>query len=607
MARMSDVDGEETKSVPPPLCGRAFVLEGLITVLVSSALVAPVAIPTLGYLGAPWGAGDMTAYYFLADSWEWWRHGFSSAVAFPFGMDSNVNSHLDGLTYAAAAPIAFAAGNPFVGLNLLLLLSFPSVAFLAYSAIRLMGLTGPLAVALAASFTFIPFHFGRGIGHVHLGMMFGLLTGILLALLIGSGRLQRWFQSFGLRQSWRPLLVVTGLVLITSLTGIYYAFFGMVFTSAAVLWRVGRGDSARELTAPLTIVFAQIAATAAHLFSVLWSRMNASGSDVVGVRDSMDSVAYAGNLAIAMVPQPYSVVSSAYNDFVQGVFANVPANGAHQMANFGSWVTSAALVIMLVGLVTYSRQRSLSPAMRFDRDALSSSRYASITFVTYLMFTLVVLFVPWSVNYIFAQLITPQIRAWNRLEPYLLLLFVLGAASALASWKWPRRSLAKWLVSVVIIVVTLVEMVIPWRNLYSQLPAIGQDKIDTALVYASEVQSALPEGCGILTLPFVEYPNAGPLVNMDDYDHFIISLANPRNPISYGAYRGSPEAAQLGDLSASLADDSLWKLRELGFCGIHVDGAGYEDPSPLLSQLESFLGAPVAQEGRWTLFALSAR
>ena len=158
----------------------------------------------------------MTAYYFLTDTWDWWKHGFTENAAFPFGMDSNVYAGLDGLTHVVAAAIAGVTGSPFIGLNLLLLGSFPVVALLAFAAIRLVGLSGPLSVVLASAFTFIPFHFGRGIGHIHLGMMFGLVTGVILALLIGSGRLASWFDSPTRRQFWGRLALIFGLVITTS-------------------------------------------------------------------------------------------------------------------------------------------------------------------------------------------------------------------------------------------------------------------------------------------------------------------------------------------------------------------------------------------------------
>ena len=108
-----------------------------------------------------------------------------------------------------------------------------------------------------------------------------------------------------------------------------------------------------------------------------------------------------------------------------------------------------------------------------------------------------------------------------------------------------------------------------------------------------------------MTLPFIEYPNAGPLVNMDDYDHFLIGMTNRNNPISYGAYRGSQEAVAIAGWSESFSGDKLWELRQQGFCGIHVDSAGYDDAGPVLSEIEMTVGPPVVQLGRWTMFSLN--
>jgi len=580
-----------------------WALGAIATFLLSSVLLLPVSLPALRFIGAPWGAADMTAYYFLTETWDWWRHGFTTLVAFPYGMDSNVYAGLDGLTHVVASILSQIFGSVFIGLNLLLLLSFPVVAVLAYASIRLTGLTGPLAVALASSFTFIPFHFGRGIGHVHLGMMFGLASGVLLALLVGSGRLGFWFTGTTSSRRIPYGIILALLVIITSWTGLYYAFFGLILTLAALLWRIGQGDDWRRMLAPLLTVTAQVITMAMGLLPVLMSRAGSSAADAVGLRDPMDSVTYAGNLAIALVPQPYSVVWPDYNEFIQGMFfEDRPLNEAHLMANYGTWITSAAVLTMLVGLSTYQRRKSL--ALSTPARTTDTPPRASLTLVGYLSIVVAVLFVPWSVNYLFAHLVTAQIRAWNRLEPYLLLLFIIGAAAALASWKWPRRRGVPWVVSAVIVLVTMVEMVLPWRNLYMQVPKGGQAKLDSAAAYAGEVATALPAGCGILTLPFIEYPNAGPTVGMDDYDHFLLPLTNPSNPVSYGAYRGTQEANQIAELSSSITAESIWGLREQGFCAIHLDSAGFDDPSTPLAELEALFGPPVAQEGRWALFSV---
>ena len=64
------------------------------------------------------------------------------------------------------------AGTTFLGINLLVFLSFPLVAALAYLVIRMIGLRGPLAIALAVAFAFIPYHWGRALGHTYLSTLY---------------------------------------------------------------------------------------------------------------------------------------------------------------------------------------------------------------------------------------------------------------------------------------------------------------------------------------------------------------------------------------------------------------------------------------------------
>lgn len=577
----------------------------LATLLLNLLILTPIAVSTLPHVGAPWGAGDMTYFYFMSWTWELFRHASTNSVSFPFGIDPNAFSGLDGLIYFLSKPISVLLGNPYVGLNLLLLASFPVVALLAFAAIRLVGLSGPLAAILANAFSFIPFHFGRGIGHLPLGMMLGLTTGVLLALLVGAGRLQGWFTTSSIRSKILPGLLTLGLIVVTAWTGLYYAFFGSILLLAAIIWRISAGDSLRKLLPGIVTLGSLVVAVALGLSIVLLSRSESAAAASVSLRDPMDSVTYAGNLAIAFIPQPYSILSSAYNEFIFEIFSQAPANEAHLMANFGTWITSIAALVYLVGLVTYRRQlKARTQTLAQMHERTTDNGLVSINYITYLLIVTIGLFVPWGFNYLFSSFVTAQIRAWNRLLPYVLLLLLLGACSALASWKWPRKRLIALVVSPFLLALILIDMVLPWRNLYTYVPADGQSRIDMAQQYAVEVNAAIPRECGVLTLPFISYPGAGPVGQMDDYDHFTIAMTNPEKKISYGAFANSSAAIDFQRLSALPLDDSLWELQSLGYCGVHVDSRGFEDPQLILSDLQRTLGGPVATQGPWTMFAL---
>jgi phosphoglycerol transferase len=584
-------------------------LEVLATFVVSALCSWFVLRDRLTEFRVPWGASDMTQYYFAAEHWAWWHFETPTNVAYPFGLDLNVYAGLDIIPNTFARIVNAISGSPFVGLNLLLVLSFPIVAVLAYIAIRLTGLSGPIAIALATAFTFIPFHIGRGLNHVHLATLFGVAAGMILVLLVGSGRMQDWMSNARGGARVRYLVAVIALVVVAAWSGFYFAAFTLIFLGAALIWRVGRGDSWRRLALGATPAVGVLALVGVGMLPVLASRAALASAETVGLRDSLESVTYAGNLAISVVPQPYSSIAPWYNDFVSQIFKGPPTYEPQSMTEYGTWITSAALLVMLVGLVV--RFRRINQGREAATGATSplavALPYASLTYITYLLVVLVLFFVPWGLNFFTATFVTAQVRAWNRLIPVLLLLFILGAASVLSTARWSRRPAYALPLAAVIVLVTIVEAVMPWRNIYSVMTEIGRQEFEAAEVYARDVNNAIPERCGILTLPLMLYPNNGPAGPVtDDYDHFLIAMANPDKFISYGGNRGTEASNWQLEFAGPPTSKQISALKYMGYCAVHFDAGGYADPAPVQQELQARLGDPVAvgADGRWQMYAL---
>ena len=143
-------------------------VEVIATALISFVMSMFVFWPNLKDINVPWGGGDMTATYVNAEAWNWWSYGVTTHFGFPYGMNLNYFPGLDITQNTFSHLISVLTGQPFIGINVLLIVSFPLVAVMAYAAIRLMGLKSFLAIALAVSFTFIPWHWGRALGHLYL-------------------------------------------------------------------------------------------------------------------------------------------------------------------------------------------------------------------------------------------------------------------------------------------------------------------------------------------------------------------------------------------------------------------------------------------------------
>ena len=75
----------------------------------------------------------------------------------------------------------------------------------------------------------------------YLATMYAAVTGVILALLVGSGR----WSSMRLG-AWRTWIIVGILVVTTAWSGIYYAAFGAILLVAATLWRFAAGAPGRQ-------------------------------------------------------------------------------------------------------------------------------------------------------------------------------------------------------------------------------------------------------------------------------------------------------------------------------------------------------------------------
>ena len=574
--------------------------------------------PLLGKLNKPWAAGDMLSTYVNSVNWDWWHYAVTTTYGFPDGMNLAYFPGVDVTENLFAQIVNAITGSPYVGINLLLVLSFPLVAALTYLAIRIVGLQGPLAIALAASFSLIPYHFGRGLGHMYLATMYAGVTGVILALLIGTSQLQHRYAAASKRGRIWLTIAIAALVIVTALSGIYYAAFGLILGAAALIWRIARHDSWKTVGLAATPYLGIIVAVGLGLLPSIIALKSAPPTGSLGDRSAIESVLLAGSLAMALLPIPMSTLPfmADYNARIGAAIATSPDPKLENIAatNYGTWVTTACLAVMLAGLLVRMRRISRYGQEFYQQDKrkIQETQFGELSFITYLTIVVLLFFIPWGVNYLFSEFFTPQIRGWNRLLPILLLLFVLGAATVLARARITKKQLFIWPVVVIILALTITDSVRPFRSIYRETVESITAKAADAQAYADQVNAAIPENCGILQLPYMKYPENGPLNKqgdgLGDYDHFLQPLSNPSKKWSYGAVKNTAESAWLESLPQFPMDQNFIELKEKGFCAIHIDTAGIlpQEQESMTNFYNALLGDPVAtgHNGEWILYAL---
>ncbi|MFZ4487524.1 MAG: hypothetical protein ACOYO9_13140, partial [Candidatus Nanopelagicales bacterium] len=600
-----------TSSASRYLCKRT-AIEAAISAAISAAVSLVVFGPILSRLFRGWSGGDMLSTYVNAENWAGFSYRETTQFGFPLGMNLNYFPGIDITENTFAQVVTNITGQPFIGINLLIILSFPLAAALAYLVIRMTGLSGPLAIALAVAFSVIPYHWGRALGHTYLSTLYSAIIGIALVLLIGSGKFEQLMGAARPRRRAAAIAVVSVMVLTVAWTGIYYAVFTLILGAAAIIWRVSQRARARALLID-AVPFAGVGFLSAVGFIPALLTLRADPPlTSLGERTAYESVVYAGNLVMALTPIPQSSIPGfdGYNNTVLAALADAPYGETSAITNYGTWITAAAVVTIIVGLILRSRRRvaagtSQAPAAEGD---VNGSRPITLGFVTYLIGVTLLFFIPWGLNFMFADLVTAQIRGWNRLLPFLLLLFLVGAATVLVRADFARRTAIVLPVAIAIVGLTALDSVLPFRGAYRTSATEAGEINDAARDYATNVNTAIPGDCGVLQLPYMAYPEFGVQRGINDYDHFWTSLTNPGKRWSYGAVKNTDASVWAAQLPQVPTDEQVQMLREAGFCAIHLDTRGYyvEAVPSIQENLAGRFGPPVATgfKDQWELYAI---
>ena len=613
-----------TSTSPPPWL-RVIAGAGMAALVATTLSLVVLGIPLM-HVRSPWGTGDLLSTAVNVEYWRGLAYTVTTDAGYPFGMNLNLVSALDITGNCVAAVIAYFTGSAFAGVNLLLALSFPAVAAATYLVLRMVGLTrttqgAVLAIAMSAAYAVIPYHWARGLGHVYLATLLPGVVTVALALLVGRGDLRQWLRPPSTRARAIRMALLVAMTAVCALSGLYAAAFAVLLVGAAALWQLLRAPSPVTRALPVLLVplgIVLIASCAA--LPTLLARRDTVLLAELGSRDPAESVTFAGSLLLAAVPLALLTYGAripgvrGIHEHLTGMLSDLPELESTSMGAFGTVVTAAALVVLVIGSLL---------ALRAPRPWSGQLRVVWV-----LMITAGLAFVPWGLGAFVALTVTTQVRAWNRLLPILLLLVLVGAAAVMGylhssshlrkPWSdkpWSSQSWSTVLVAAVaaiVIAVALVESVLPFRAPYLRSLERAETLQQAAEQYATAVNRAIPGNCAILQLPYVAYPEQGVIEpRLNDYEHFWQVLTNPDKQWSYGAVRNTVSSSWAAALPQLPSPSQQATLAQAGFCAIHLDRRGYRPPAwrAMSETLNAELGPPVATglQGRWQLYALTNR
>lgn len=492
----------------------------------------------------------------------------NALVGAPAGLNLFDFPMAEGLHFLLIRFIAIFGGNWAATMNLYYLATYPLTVITSLFVFRRMRVSTPIAVVGSVLFAFMPYHFQRGEIHLFLAGIYIIPLSCLMILRIGIGlppfiRHDDKGESYEFRS-----LRTLGYVIIAALTasaGIYYAFFACFFLFVAGIYESFTLRSVKRLV----VTFIAITMIAIGVFiniapSFFYMQKNGRNPEVAR-RSPNETASYALTIIPMILPDPDHRIDLFESTVTR---ANNGSPSVPWSASLGMFGASGML--FLLGWLILAKGREINVKKRF---------YSMIDLLSVLNISAVLLAVVGGFGFFLALVISPQIRAYNRIGIFIgffSILAVLLVLDILRS-KYVRTNIrsAVFFGSLFIVLVGGVldqtnNQFVPNYDLSSE--AFARDE-----AFIERIESVLPDSGMVFQLPYLPFPESQELNNMNDYNHLRGYLHSNTLRWSYPAMRGREGDHWIKRVSDLPSNQMLKELAGAGFQGVYINRDGYPD------------------------------
>jgi phosphoglycerol transferase len=480
------------------------------------------------------------------DNGWWWSN---SSLGAPFALDELAYPSNSNVDQAIVWAISRVVRNASAAVNLTWIVVVVLSGVFATWCMRELGASTISSTVAGTLFALNPYALYRDIDH------FGLVIYLVpfpcaAALLLASGRPpQRWY--------WKGAAVVVAGCALLAFNFVYYAFFGAFCIGVGALVGYLAHRDKRILAAGSMGIVVISACTFLNLAPSFysWSR---HGKPIV-MLDKLPAESEIYGLKIRQLISP--VFEHPFPPFrrwvVKEAAARFPIENENVTARLGL-VGALGFLGLLALLFLPETILPRAPAL------LGASR---LTLAAVLLSTV------GGFGSLFNLFVSPDIRAYNRMLPFIEFFSLMAVALAVDSLFTTRR--ARIAAAVVVLAVGMGDQGQAARHLNVQYDTIAAE-ISGLDAFVRRLESALPDHAMIFQLPLRTYLNETGVARMMPYDHLKPYMVSRTLRFSYPA--SSNEQVRWQQTMSRLDLRQLtFRLAAEGFSAILVDRYGYPD------------------------------
>lgn len=524
-------------------------------------------------------AGDALFYAHVAsvlrDGWV----NTSFRDGYPFGSELYDFPSSDSGNFLIIKMLMQLVDSPFAANNIFFLISYPVVFVVSAQVLKWMGLRLHWAYAAAAVFTFLPFHQMR-FGHLLYTMYFTIPLFFYFAYRAASG------EAFGAGRDksmarWLPECAI--LAMLASF-GVYNSAFAVILITFAGLFHA----TAEKRFLPALNVLPWIAAIMLGVVLNLlpnitqWMLFGKSGE--VAQRLPAEAEVFGLKIIQLLMPIPTHFVS-ALAEMANAYAQSAPLVNENRSSALG---LAGSIGLLLAGVVLI-------------RNFASSGSSQRKTVVTYLLIVLLLFGTIGGGGAIFAYTVSPLIRGWGRISPFIafaaLTLLFLHLQSLESRLRVSRH--VTWAGPVAAALIALLGIADQTGRRCDKCLAANRDAFERDRAFVARIETLVPHGGAIYQLPHSAFPEGLPRNQLVPYEHFLLTANSTSLRSNYGVMKSYPGDRFYRDLERRPLALQIDVLRNLGFAGLWINGKGYADGgTQLISEASSVLGrGPDARSG----------
>jgi phosphoglycerol transferase len=546
------------------------------------------------------------ALYYLGEIKGWFEtgsHYVNSYLGAPGVSETYDFPSADMLNVALIRVFGFLGANAGLAMNLFYLIGWVFLGLSTAFVVRRLGISRLVGLAVTFLYLFVPYHHERGEGHLFLAMFWIVPLQLLVLFWLDSDDpplINAERGGFPLQIRSRRSIAAVLIALAGGALGIYYMFFGCFFLVLVALRRGLQDRVWRPALAAGVLILIMAAVFLAQMTPTLVYQQRHGKDPDAAPRSSFEAELYGLRVTQMLLPIMDHRIPAFATKRLHYMELS-PSGGTE--ANFAALgvVGSAGFILCLSAfLFAWPRDRG---GDRTEDRAPPAGSAVGLRWLGFLTLGALLLATFGGFGAVFAGLVSPQIRAYNRISVYIAL-FALVLLGVLADRIVGRRASTRWRTGWLVVVVAVAALGILDQtpsSLWKDVQASADD-YRTDAAFGRQVQAALPAGSTVFQLPYIPYPGYGDLYGLRDYDPLKGFVHTDGFRWSYGSMKGRPDAAWQEATSQLPPAELLARIREAGFTALWIQFNGYEDGGKAVkAQYEALLGPPTTVRNDGTI------